>query len=60
VVYVSFGFLVLVSAFSQVGPGLVSILISFLFRIMCFRYMTSIWEKDFISIWILELGIRRS
>jgi hypothetical protein len=31
-----------------------------LFRIMCVRYLRAIWEKGFISLWILELGICRS
>ena len=29
----------------------------FLFRIMCVGYLLAIWEKDSISLWILELGI---
>ena len=37
--------------FSQVGPGLVSFLIYFLYKIMCVRYLISIWEKDFIGFW---------
>jgi hypothetical protein len=28
-----------------------------LFRIMCVRYLLAIWEKDSISLGILELGI---
>ena len=27
---------------------------------MYVRYLIAIWEKDFISLWILELGIYRS
>ena len=27
---------------------------------MCVRYHIAIWEKDFISLWILESGICRS
>ena len=42
---------------SQVGLGFVSFLISFLFRIMCIRYLIGIWKKDSICLWILELGI---
>jgi hypothetical protein len=38
--------LMLVSVFSQVGPGLVSIANILLFRIMCVRYLISIWEDD--------------
>ena len=27
---------------------------------MCVRYLIAIWEKDFIRLWILKLGICRS
>jgi hypothetical protein len=50
---------VLVSAFIQVGLGLIPFLIFFV-RIMCVRYLIAMWEKDSISLWILELGICRS
>ena len=47
----------LVSVFSDMGMGLVSFLISFLYRIMCIGYLIAICEKDSIRLWILELGI---
>ena len=31
-----------------------------LFRIICVRNLIAIWEKDFINLWILELGFYRS
>ena len=55
-----FWVLVLVSVFTQVGPGLDSFSSFLLFEIMCVRYLIAIWEKDSISLWIMELGICRS
>ena len=50
----------LVSVFSPVGPGFFTFLISLCFRIMCVRYLTTKWEKDSISLWILKLRFCRS
>ena len=50
----------LVSMFSQVGPRFVSFLNFLLFRIMCVRYLIEMWEKDSISLWILEFRFCRS
>ena len=49
----------LVSVFSQVVQA--CFLSNYLlFRIMRVKYLIAVWEKDSISLWILELGICRS
>ena len=50
----------LVSVLSQSGTKACFFSDFHLFRIMCVRYLVAIWEKDSISLWILELGICRS
>jgi hypothetical protein len=52
-----FWVLVLVSVFNLDGTGACFISNFLLFRIMCVRYLVAIWEKDSISLWILELEI---
>ena len=46
----------LISVFSQVELELVSFLILCYLGLCVFRYLIAIWEKDSISLWILELG----
>ena len=55
------GVLVSIRVFSQVGLGfLLFFLISFRLGLCVLGYLTTISEKNSISLWILELGICRS
>ena len=50
----------LVSVSSRAGTIACFLYDFLLFRVLCVKYLTSIREKVFISLWILELGSCRS